>query len=131
MRLRSLDVFRGLTIAGMILVNNAGDWSKTYAPLLHAEWHGWTPTDLVFPFFLFIVGIAIPFSLAGKAMPAAAGIDARIVRRGLILFALGLVLIWFPFYTVSWERARILGVLQRIGIVYTIAALAYVHWPRR
>ena len=59
-RLGSLDVFRGITIAAMILVNNAGDWGKTYAPLLHAAWHGWTPTDLIFPFFRFAVGVAIP-----------------------------------------------------------------------
>ena len=65
-RLRSLDVFRGAAIAGMILVNNPGDWGNTYAPLLHAEWHGWTPTDLVFPFFLFAVGVAIPLAFARR-----------------------------------------------------------------
>ena len=65
-RLRSLDIFRGATIAGMIVVNNAGDWGKTYRPLLHAPWHGWTPTDLVFPFFLFIVGVAIPYAFAAR-----------------------------------------------------------------
>ena len=65
-RLLSLDVLRGATIAAMILVNDAGDWDKTYAPLLHAEWNGWTPTDLIFPFFLFILGVAIPYAFAGR-----------------------------------------------------------------
>lgn len=129
-RLRSLDVFRGATIALMILVNNAGDWGKTYAPLLHAKWHGWTPTDLVFPFFLFIVGAAIPFALGGRR--AAPGTDFRalhrkIFRRAALLFLLGLALIWFPYYTVVWERVRIPGVLQRIALVYLAAALAFLH----
>lgn len=129
-RLRSLDVFRGATIALMILVNNAGDWGKTWAPLLHAKWHGWTPTDLVFPFFLFIVGAAIPFALGGRL--ATAGTDSgalhrKILRRAALLFLLGLALIWFPYVTVAWERARIPGVLQRIAVVYLAAALAYLH----
>jgi predicted acyltransferase len=124
-----LDVFRGATIAGMILVNNAGDWSKTYAPLLHAPWHGWTATDLVFPFFLFIVGVAIPFALGDRRGDRA--VERKIHRRAAILFLLGLVLIWFPFYTVAWERARILGVLQRIAIVYLIAAFAYLRLSAR
>ena len=129
-RLRSLDVFRGLTIALMILVNNAGDWEKTYWPLLHAEWHGWTPTDLVFPFFLFAVGVAIPYAFAGRLTRS--GGDRRplyrqIVRRTLLLFALGLFLNWFPFYTVDWPAARVPGILQRIAIVYFVAALAWLH----
>lgn len=128
-RLRSLDVFRGATIALMILVNNAGDWGKTYRPLLHAEWHGWTPTDLVFPFFLFIVGVAIPFALGARAAAATprAALHRKIVRRAAILFALGLLLAWYPFFTVDWSRARIPGVLQRIAIVYLAAALAWLH----
>jgi predicted acyltransferase len=126
-RLRSLDVFRGATIAGMVLVNNAGDWSKTFAPLLHAPWHGWTPTDLVFPFFLFIVGVAIPFALSKRA----GGLHATILRRAAILFALGLVLNWYPFYTVTWAKARIPGVLQRIALVYLASALAYLHLSAR
>jgi predicted acyltransferase len=129
-RLRSLDAFRGATIALMILVNNAGDWGKTYAPLLHAQWHGWTPTDLVFPFFLFILGAAIPFALAGRRAADPGDLRAvhrRILRRAALLFALGLLLIWFPYYTVVWTRARIPGVLQRIAVVYLVAALAYLH----
>lgn len=128
-RLRSLDVFRGATIAGMILVNNPGDWRSTFAPLLHAEWHGWTPTDLVFPFFLFAIGVATPFSFAGRLERTAgerAPLCRQIVRRSAILFALGLMLNWFPFYTVDWSTARIPGVLQRIALAYLVAALAYL-----
>ncbi len=133
-RLRSLDIFRGITIAGMILVNNVGDWEKTYWPLLHAEWHGWTPTDLVFPFFLFAVGAAIPYAFAGRL--ARSGGDKRpfhrqIVRRTLLLFALGLFLNWFPFFTVDWPNARIPGVLQRIAVVYLAVALAWLHLRNR
>src|SRR3990172_541922 len=71
-RLLSLDIFRGITIAGMLLVNNPGSWSSIYPPLRHAEWHGWTPTDLIFPFFLFIVGVAVVYAFAGRS---AAGAD--------------------------------------------------------
>jgi predicted acyltransferase len=132
LRLRSLDVFRGATVALMILVNNAGDWGKTWAPLLHAEWHGWTLTDLVFPFFLFIVGAAIPFALPRPHDPAtSAERHRKILKRSVLLFLLGLALIWFPYYTVAWERARIFGVLQRIGIVYCVAALAWLHLRTR
>lgn len=129
-RLRSLDVFRGATIAFMILVNNAGDWGATWGPLLHAPWHGWTPTDLVFPFFLFIVGAAIPFALGPRLESGSADFPAlrrKIAKRSALLFLLGLALIWFPFYTVAWERARVPGVLQRIALVYLVAALAYLH----
>ena len=133
-RLRSLDAFRGATIALMILVNNAGDWSKTYAPLLHAEWHGWTPTDLVFPFFLFILGVAIPFALGGRRTGDPSDLrrlHRKILRRSAILFTLGLLLNWFPFFSVVWARARIPGVLQRIAVVYLVAALAYLHLRSR
>ena len=129
-RLSSLDVFRGATIAAMILVNNAGDWSKTYRPLLHAEWHGWTPTDLIFPFFLFAVGAAIPYAFAGRLARSGGDrgpLHGQILRRSLILFALGLFLSWFPFDTVDWSMARIPGVLQRIAVVYLVAALAWLH----
>src|SRR5688572_28859955 len=90
-RLLSLDVFRGMTIAGMVLVNNPGTWSAIYSPLKHAEWHGVTPTDYVFPFFLFIVGIAIPLAL-GKRIEQGISIDVylKIFRRAAIIFLLGL-----------------------------------------
>ena len=132
-RLRSLDLLRGATVAFMILVNNAGDWDKTWAPLLHAEWHGWTPTDLVFPLFIFVVGAAIPFALPAPPLAAeVSGITHRkVLRRGALLFLLGLALIWVPYYTVVWERARIFGVLQRIGIVSVATALAWIHLKPR
>jgi predicted acyltransferase len=113
-RLRSLDVFRGLTVAAMVIVNNPGDWATVYWPLLHAEWHGWTPTDLIFPFFLFIVGV----SLALSARPVTA---ATIVRRGAIIWGLGLFLAGFPFFRLA--TIRIPGVLARIAWCYVAAAL--------
>ena len=88
-RLVSLDVFRGLTVAAMVLVNNPGTWRAVYAPLRHADWHGWTPTDLIFPFFLFIVGVAIPLGL-GRRLETGEGrgpIVTRIVQRAVIIFA--------------------------------------------
>jgi predicted acyltransferase len=118
----------------MILVNNAGDWGTTYSPLLHAEWHGWTPTDLIFPFFLFAVGAAIPYAFAGRLQRSGGDLGPlhrQIVRRAVILFALGLFLSWFPFYTVDWPAARIPGVLQRIAIVYLVAAFAWLHLGAR
>src|SRR5437868_12147316 len=90
-RLESLDVFRGLTIAGMILVSTPGTWTAVYTPLDHALWNGWTLTDLVFPFLLFAMGAAVPFALA-RRRHAQRRVGTHIVRRALILFALGLVL---------------------------------------
>jgi predicted acyltransferase len=122
-RLVSLDVFRGLTIAGMILVNNPGSWNYVYPPLAHAEWHGWTPTDLIFPFFLFIMGVAIPLALGRRLARGESrrAIWGHILRRALILFALGLCLNGFPQFDLS--RIRIPGVLQRIALCYFFAAL--------
>lgn len=115
-RLLSLDVFRGLTMAGMVIVNNPGDWGNVYAPLLHADWHGWTPTDLIFPFFLFIVGVSI--TLSGKSASWTA-----ILRRAVVIAALGLFLAGYPrFNLAGW---RIPGVLQRIAICYLAAAAIY------
>src|SRR5450755_3142452 len=97
-RLMSLDLFRGATIAGMILVNNAGDEPSTYWPLRHAEWNGWTPTDLVFPFFLFIVGVAMAFSFSSRLSRGES--RGRLLRhvlwRGWVLFGLGMFLKGFP-----------------------------------
>lgn len=110
-RLVSLDAFRGLTIAAMILVNNPGSWSAVYWPLDHAHWHGWTPTDLVFPFFLFMVGMALPFSrrtTGGQAL-----------RRAGILFGLGLFMAAYPRFELS--VVRIPGVLPRIALCYLLA----------
>lgn len=139
-RLLSLDVFRGMTVAGMLLVNNPGTWAAIYPPLRHAPWHGWTPTDLIFPFFLFIVGITTELSLRARR---ARGDDDRailrqILRRGALIFLFGFLLSGFPFFT--WppalegatfvervvhrvEHWRIMGVLQRIGLAYLIGGL--------
>jgi predicted acyltransferase len=127
-RLESLDVFRGLTIAAMILVNNPGDWNAVYEQLTHAEWNGWTIADLVFPFFLFIVGVAIPLSLGtAAATPAARRASlARILRRTSILFALGLMLNAFGGVE-SLANFRIPGVLQRIAICYFAAAIVFLY----
>jgi predicted acyltransferase len=128
----SLDAFRGLTIAGMILVNNPGSWSHIYPPLRHAAWHGWTPTDLIFPFFLFIVGVAIPFSFGKRLARGDSRRDLflHILRRSLILFGLGLFMAAFPFFD-NLDRLRIMGVLQRIGIVYLVAAPAFLFLGRK
>src|ERR671913_2451959 len=93
-RLVSLDVFRGITIAGMILVNNPGSWEHIYGPLQHAQWHGWTPTDLVFPFFLFIVGVSITLAFARRVEEGGAKRDLclKVIKRSAIIFALGLFL---------------------------------------
>ena len=125
-RMLSLDAFRGITIAGMILVNNPGTWDTIYSPLKHAEWHGWTPTDLVFPFFLFIVGVAITLALGRRAESAGPKRDlyVKIIRRALIIFALGLVLAGFPFF--EFSTMRIPGVLQRIAVCYLFASIIFL-----
>ena len=122
-RLLSLDVFRGLTIAAMLLVNNPGTWSHVYPPLEHAEWNGWTPTDLVFPFFLFIVGIATALSLGGlrDAGTGRAEVFRKASVRAAIIFGLGLLLQGFPHYDLP--HLRIPGVLQRIAIAYLLTAI--------
>ncbi|MCI0335516.1 MAG: heparan-alpha-glucosaminide N-acetyltransferase domain-containing protein [Planctomycetes bacterium] len=147
-RLLSLDAFRGLTILAMILVNNPGTWGAMYWPLAHAEWHGWTPTDLIFPFFLFIVGTSLAYSLRKYTNPPLAppykggesGVPAavywRIVRRTGLLIFLG----WLPgllFRTIGYfsgdassldlETFRVPGVLVRIGLVYFCASMIVLH----
>ncbi len=123
-RLKSLDVFRGLTVAAMILVNNPGSWSSVYPPLLHAPWHGCTPTDLIFPFFLFSVGVSIHFAYRSKR---AAGLTKevwlKILKRSLIIFCLGLFLSLFPKF--NFETMRIPGVLQRISLVFLFCSTLY------
>lgn len=120
-RYLALDAFRGITIALMILVNTPGTWSHVYAPLLHAEWNGATPTDLVFPFFLFIIGSAMFFSFKKSNFTASPEQFRKIIKRGFILFFIGFMLNIIPF-TVNVEDLRIMGVLQRIGIAYAVAA---------
>ena len=122
----SLDVFRGMTIAGMVLVNNPGTWGAIYSPLKHAEWHGVTPTDYIFPFFLFIVGIAIPIAL-GKRIEQGVSKEVylKILRRAAVIFLLGLFLAAFPYF--DFANLRIPGVLQRIAICYLIASLIFLY----
>jgi predicted acyltransferase len=149
-RLVALDAFRGATIAGMLLVNNPGTWSAIYPPLAHATWHGWTPTDLIFPFFLFIVGITTHLSLSIRRERGASGGELlrNVLRRGGIIILLGLFLSSFPFYTWGsiagnpdpsflervvhrFEYLRFMGVLQRIGLVYVAAALLTLRTSAR
>lgn len=125
-RLSALDAFRGMTIAGMLLVNNPGTWSAIYPPLEHAPWHGWTPTDLIFPFFVFIVGITTHLSLSARERQGvtSAAIRAQILRRGALIILLGLLLQAFPYFPLTRiTQLRFPGVLQRIGVCYLAAAL--------
>jgi len=121
-RLDSLDVFRGLTIAAMILVSTPGTWTAVYTPLDHAAWHGWTPTDLVFPFLLFAMGAAVPFALA-RRRGTPRRVRQHVIRRAIVLFALGLVLNAIETAPpIAWATFRIPGVLQRIALVYLAVA---------
>ena len=127
-RIIAVDIFRGLTIALMILVNTPGNWSNVYAPFLHASWHGYTPTDLVFPFFLFIVGTSIVFAYKNKKTNS--GTYKKITIRALKLVGLGLFLgaftLSFPFFK-DFADIRFPGVLQRIGIVFFFAAILFIN----
>lgn len=124
-RLLSLDVFRGITIAGMILVNSPGN-GTAYAPLEHAEWHGWTPTDLIFPFFVFIVGVSLVFSLTKRLERGddPSDIFRQILKRSAVIFCLGLLLNGFPYYRL--ETIRIPGVLQRLALCYLFASALFL-----
>jgi predicted acyltransferase len=122
-RLVSLDIFRGLTVAFMIIVNNPGSWDYVYPPLEHSKWNGCTPTDLVFPFFLFIVGMSTFFSLKKYGNEINGSSLLRIFRRTFTIFALGLFLGIFPYFGRDYSTLRIMGVLQRIALAYGIAAI--------
>jgi predicted acyltransferase len=130
-RMVSLDAFRGITIAAMLLVNHPGNSEQTYSPLRHAEWNGWTPTDLIFPFFLFIVGVSLRLWLPKQLERGLSQrqILTRVMKRALVLFALGLVLTSFPWWHRHIHSVRILGVLQRIALTY-LAAAPLVLWLR-
>jgi predicted acyltransferase len=139
-RFRALDVFRGMTICFMIIVNTPGNYATTFSPLLHASWHGFTPTDLVFPSFLFAVGNAMSFVMEKWKSLSQTQVLLRIFRRTLLIFLLGYLLYWFPFFqpddTGSWhfkpfQDTRILGVLQRIALCYGIAALMIYYLKLR
>jgi predicted acyltransferase len=135
-RLLSLDILRGITIAGMIMVNNPGSWSYAYVPLRHAPWHGLTPTDLVFPFFMFIMGVSTFLSLRKFNFEPSKAAIWKIVRRTILIFVIGMALGWFgqltrglasgePFGVAAthFDTLRILGVLQRLALAYGFAAL--------
>ena len=131
-RFLALDVFRGMTICFMIIVNTPGNYETTFAPLLHANWHGFTPTDLVFPSFMFAVGNAMSFvSLKWAGLPQST-VVWKILKRTLLIFLCGYLMYWFPFFRLDdnghisaapISETRILGVLQRIALAYGIAAL--------
>jgi len=138
-RYYSLDVFRGATVALMILVNNPGNWGHIFSPLEHASWHGCTPTDLVFPFFLFAVGNAMSFVMPKFHLGTASQFWKKVIKRTLLIFAIGLFLNWSPFVKWSdnvlifkvWENVRILGVLQRIAICYFFASIIVYYGKSR
>jgi predicted acyltransferase len=128
-RYLALDVFRGMTVCFMIIVNSPGDWSIAYGPLLHAPWHGFTPTDLVFPSFLFAVGNAMAFSMRKYESLGESVFWKKTLKRTLIIFLLGFLMYWFPFVDFqTWtlkplSETRILGVLQRIALCYFFASI--------
>ncbi|MFN2314900.1 MAG: acyltransferase family protein, partial [Bacteroidales bacterium] len=122
-RLMSLDVFRGMTIIFMIIVNTPGTWSHVYAPLRHAAWHGCTPTDLVFPSFLFISGVAMWYSLRKFNFEFSGGSLFRILRRVVLIFAVGLFLTIFPRFVRDYDTLRIMGILQRIALAWGLGAV--------
>lgn len=138
-RFYSLDVFRGATVALMILVNNPGSWSHIYAPLEHAAWHGCTPTDLVFPFFLFAVGNAMSFVMPKLEQAGDAVFWKKVIKRTLLIFLIGLLLNWSPF--IKWENdyivfkqfsnLRIMGVLQRIALCYFFASVIVYYFKHK
>lgn len=142
-RILALDILRGITIAGMILVNNPGTWSHIYAPMRHAEWNGLTPTDLVFPFFMFIMGISTYISLKKYRFAYSRTAALKIARRTLVIFLIGMAIGWFSRFCYYWasapegvsfgenlwrsvwtfDRMRILGVMQRLALCYCAASL--------
>jgi predicted acyltransferase len=127
-RLISLDVLRGITISFMILVNTPGSWAYVYAPLGHAEWNGCTPTDLVFPFFLFIVGVSVWFSFEKYQIKISKRSLFKILKRTAIIFLVGLTLNLFPFF--DFEKVRIMGVLQRIALAYGLGSVLCLSFKR-
>ncbi|MBE59931.1 MAG: hypothetical protein OSB64_02760 [Candidatus Marinimicrobia bacterium] len=128
-RLISLDAFRGATIALMILVNTPGTWGHVYAPLRHAQWHGCTLTDLVFPFFLFIIGVSMRFSFEKYEFCKWGPLFKKVVWRTITIFTIGLLLNAFPFVRQDWDWShfRIMGVLQRIALAYIMASFIVVR----
>ena len=130
-RFLALDVFRGMTVCFMIIVNTPGNGDTTYAPLLHAKWNGFTPTDLVFPSFMFAVGNAMSFVMLKWSHLPQGQVIAKIFKRTIIIFLLGFLMYWFPFVHYNeqhqlagnpFDHTRVMGVLQRIALGYFFAA---------
>lgn len=139
-RFLSLDVFRGLTVCFMIVVNTPGSGATPFSPLLHAEWHGFTPTDLVFPSFLFAVGNAMSFAIGKYSKLGTGAVLTKIAKRTALIFLLGYLMYWFPFFRLSESggvtgfpisETRIWGVLQRIGVCYGLASLLVYFFDKR
>lgn len=130
-RFLSLDFLRGLTIALMVIVNNPGTWGHVYPPLRHADWHGCTPTDLVFSFFLCIVGIAMYFSFSKFNGQLSAVLTKKILRRTALIFLIGFALTAYPFYNKDYQLIRIMGVLQRIGLAYGLGAFLCIFFKKQ
>jgi len=132
-RFTSVDVLRGLTVAAMLLVNDPGDWGHVYAPLEHSEWNGCTPTDLVFPFFLFIVGVSISLGIAPRLEGAASRMQLQhaVLLRAARIVGLGLLLHLLAWWLLDKDHFRPWGVLQRIGLCFAIAGLVAIHLRAR
>lgn len=142
-RLLAVDILRGITIAGMLLVNNPGSWSDLYAPLAHAEWIGLTPTDLVFPFFVFVMGVSMYFSLRKFYFKPSKELLFKVVRRTVVLFLIGWLVQWFGlmlrsfynpevhFFSSMFGDLRILGVFQRLALVYFFGSMCAVLFKQR
>jgi predicted acyltransferase len=126
-RFLSLDVFRGMTICFMIIVNTPGSGATPFSPLEHAGWHGFTPTDLVFPSFVFAVGNAMSFSLRRYQEMGNGAFFLKILKRTIVIFLCGYLMYWFPFYNKNIDSTRIFGVLQRIALCYFFAAI-FIHY---
>ncbi len=121
-RFLSLDILRGITLASMILVNTSGNGDFTYGPLKHADWHGFTPTDLVFPTFLFMVGVAMRFSFKAHNYALTPLVKSKIIKRTILLFLINYLIFYFPFTDFSFEKLRFLNVLPRIALSYCAVA---------
>jgi predicted acyltransferase len=138
-RFLALDVFRGLTVCFMIIVNTPGDGATAFAPLLHADWNGFTPTDLVFPSFLFAVGNAMSFSMEKYRALGDGAFFGKVIKRTLLIFLLGYLMYWFPFFTIEdgqfalkpLSHTRVMGVLQRIALCYFFASLIIRYFSSR
>lgn len=130
-RYLSIDFYRGLTIAFMLVVNTPGTWLHVYGPLEHADWHGCTPTDLVFPSFMFIIGVSMWFSFEKYGRRLNAELGKKILKRTLLLFAIGLLLAKYPFFWKDWDKLRFLGVMPRLALGYGLAAFLATTLPPR